>query len=81
MGLGQLNIKVLVNMAVIILGIIIVLYGEIAFVFVGFVFQACGIAFESVRMVMIQKLLSSPEHRIDPMVLLYYLAPVRSRGE
>lgn len=53
--------EVLGNVSVIVLGIIIASYGEIAFVLIGFVFQACGIAFESIRLVMVQKLLSSPE--------------------
>ena len=68
--------KVLGNVSFIVLGIIVASYGEIAFVFIGFVFQACGIVFESVRLVMVQKLLSSPEYKMDPLVSLYYFAPV-----
>jgi drug/metabolite transporter (DMT)-like permease len=71
------NMKILGNVSVIVLGIIIASYGEIAFVFMGFVFQACGIFFESIRLVMVQKLLSSAEYKMDPLVSLYYFAPVR----
>ena len=69
------NMKVLGNVSVIVLGIIIASYGEVAFVLIGFVFQACGIVFESIRLVMVQKLLSL-EHKMDPLVSLYYVAPV-----
>jgi hypothetical protein len=78
MRIEQPNLKVLGNVSVIVMGIIIASYGEIAFVFVGFVFQACGIVVESVRLVMVQKLLSSPEYKMDPLVSLYYFAPVGS---
>jgi len=78
MGLEKPNIKVLGNVSVIVLGVIIASYGEIAFVFAGFVFQCFGIAFESIRLVMVQKLLSSPEYKMDPLVSLYYFAPVIS---
>jgi drug/metabolite transporter (DMT)-like permease len=74
--LEQPNLKVLGNVSVIVLGIIIASWAEIAFVMSGFVFQVFGIAFESVRLVMVQKLLSSPEYKMDPLVSLYYFAPV-----
>jgi hypothetical protein len=77
MRIEQPNMKVLGNVSVIVLGIIVASYGEIAFVFMGFVFQACGIIFESIRLVMVQKLLSSAEYKMDPLVSLYYFAPVR----
>jgi hypothetical protein len=76
MRIEEPNLRVLGNVSFIVLGIIIASYGEIAFVFIGFVFQACGIAFESIRLVMVQKLLSSPEYKMDPLVSLYYFAPV-----
>jgi hypothetical protein len=76
MQIEPMNLKILGNVSVIVLGIIIASYGEIAFVFIGFVFQACGIIFESVRLCMVQKLLSSPEYKMDPLVSLYYFAPV-----
>jgi len=79
MQIEEPNLKVLGNVSVIVLGIIIASYGEIAFVVLGFVFQVCGIVFESIRLVMVQKLLSSPEYKMDPLVSLYYFAPVRVR--
>ena len=76
MQLAPVNLKVLGNVAIIVLGIIIASYGEIAFVFIGFMFQAAGIVFESLRLAMVQKILSSPEYKMDPLVSLYYFAPV-----
>ena len=70
------SMRVLLNVSVIVIGIVIASYGEIAFVLVGFVYQVLGVSFESVRLVMVQKLLSSPEYKMDPLVSLYYFAPV-----
>lgn len=51
-------------------------YGEILFVPTGVVYQVFGIAFEAVRLVMVERLLSSAEYKMDPLVSLYYFAPV-----
>lgn len=37
--------------------------------------QVLGILFEATRLVLVQKLLSSAEFKMDPMVSLYYFAP------
>jgi hypothetical protein len=42
---------------------------------IGFLFQAGGIFFEAVRLVMVQRLLSGGEFKMDPLVSLYYYAP------
>ena len=63
-------------MSLIVIGVIIASYGEIKFVLTGFLFQLGGVAFEATRLVMVQKLLSSAEYKMDPMVSLYYFAPV-----
>jgi hypothetical protein len=78
MGISKPNPKVLLNVIFIVIGIVIASYGEIAFVFIGFVFQACGIIFESIRLALVEKLLSSAENKMDPLVSLYYFAPVPS---
>jgi hypothetical protein len=70
------NMRVLANVSVIVLGVVVASYGEIAFVVIGVVFQVFGIFFESVRLVMVQKLLSGSEYKMDPLVSLYYFAPV-----
>lgn len=37
--------------------------------------QMAGIVFEAVRLVMVQRILSAPEFKMDPLVSLYYYAP------
>nr|AKR71443.1 UDP-galactofuranose transporter [Aspergillus glaucus] len=76
MGMAPVNLKVLMNVALIVLGVVIASFGEIKFVFIGFMFQIGGIIFEATRLVMVQRLLSSAEYKMDPLVSLYYFAPV-----
>jgi hypothetical protein len=76
MGMAPVNLKVLTNVGIIVLGVVIASFGEIKFVFIGFVFQIGGIIFEATRLVMVQRLLSSAEYKMDPLVSLYYFAPV-----
>lgn len=41
----------------------------------AFLVQATGIVCEATRLVMVQRLLSSADFKMDPMVSLYYYAP------
>ena len=74
--MAPVNLKVLMNVGIIVLGVVIASFGEIRFVFIGFIFQIGGIIFEATRLVMVQRLLSSAEYKMDPLVSLYYFAPV-----
>ncbi|KAI9346487.1 triose-phosphate transporter family-domain-containing protein [Obelidium mucronatum] len=74
LGTDKVDCMVLVKVTLIVTGVIIASYGEIEFVFLGFVIQGLGILFEATRLVLVQKLLK--EHKMDPMVSLYYFAPV-----
>ncbi|KAJ5467672.1 hypothetical protein N7475_005424 [Penicillium sp. IBT 31633x] len=76
MGMAPANMKVLANVSVIVFGVIIASFGEIKFNMVGFLFQIGGIIFEATRLVMVQGLLSSADFKMDPMVSLYYFAPI-----
>ena len=51
-------------------------FGEIRFVLIGFIYQIAGIVFEAIKLVMVQRLLSGAEYKMDPLVSLYYFAPV-----
>lgn len=74
---GTPSFKTLCNVSIIVLGILIASWVEVDFNPAGVAFQICGIAFEATRLVMVQRLLnSSAEHRMDPLVSLYYFAPV-----
>ncbi len=68
--------KVFLNVSFIVIGVVIASIGEIKFVFIGFLFQLGGICFEAIRLVMVERLLSSAEYKMDPLVSLYYFAPV-----
>ena len=68
--------KKFLNVSVIVIGVIIASFGEIRFKLIGFLFQMGGVAFEATRLVMVQRLLSSSEFKMDPLVSLYYFAPV-----
>lgn len=76
MGMAPVNFKVLFNVIVIVIGVIIASFGEIRFVTIGVIYQVAGLIFEATRLVMVQRLLSSPEYKMDPLVSLYYYAPV-----
>ena len=66
----------LAKVSLIVIGVVIASFGEIEFVLIGFMFQLGGIVFEALRLVMVQKLLSSAEYKMDPLVSLYYFAPI-----
>lgn len=76
MGMAPANMKVLANVSIIVIGVVIASFGEIKFNLVGFLFQIGGIIFEATRLVMVQGLLSSADFKMDPMVSLYYFAPI-----
>ncbi|KAF2478163.1 TPT-domain-containing protein [Lindgomyces ingoldianus] len=75
LGVAPPNMKTLGNVSFIVIGVIIASVGEIKFVMIGFLFQCGGIVFEAIRLVMVQRLLSSAEFKMDPLVSLYYYAP------
>ncbi|KAI5286450.1 hypothetical protein KEM54_006780 [Ascosphaera aggregata] len=76
LGLAPANLRILLNVSIIVAGVIIASIGEIHFVLIGFIYQIGGICFEATRLVMVQRLLSSPEYKLDPLVSLYYFAPI-----
>lgn len=76
LAIDKPNLKILGNVSFIVIGVVVASYGEIAFDLTGFVYQVVGIIFEAIRLVMVQQLLSSAEYKMDPLVSLYYFAPV-----
>jgi hypothetical protein len=74
-GIAPANFKTLGNVAIIVIGVVIASFGEIKFDMLGFLIQCGGIIFEALRLVMVQRLLSSAEFKMDPLVSLYYYAP------
>lgn len=76
MGTQKPEMRKLLNVSIIVLGVVIASFGEIRFVLIGVLFQIGGIIFEAGRLVMVERLLSSAEYKMDPLVSLYYFAPV-----
>ncbi|CCC07504.1 hypothetical protein SMACR_02508 [Sordaria macrospora] len=76
LGVSQINMRVFLNVSVIVVGVIIASYGELEFVWLGVILQIAGVAFEALRLTMVQRLLSSAEFKMDPLVSLYYFAPI-----
>lgn len=76
LGTAQPNLKVLFNVSFIVAGVVIATFGEIKFVMIGFLYQLGGIVFEAIRLALIERLLSSAEFKMDPLVSFYYFAPV-----
>ncbi|RFN49535.1 hypothetical protein FIE12Z_6231 [Fusarium flagelliforme] len=75
-GVAQPDSKTFGNVMIIVVGVAIASFGEIEFSMAGFIFQMCGTIAEAVRVVMIQVMLSAEGLRMDPLVGLYYYAPV-----
>lgn len=76
LGLEAPTGRTWLNVIVIVVGTIIASFGEIRFVLSGFMFQMGGLFFEAYRLALIQRLLSSEESKMDPLVSLYYYSPV-----
>ncbi|EXF81071.1 triose-phosphate transporter [Colletotrichum paranaense] len=76
LGVSTPNLKVFLNVSVIVVGVIIASIGEIKFVWIGVIFQIGGVIFEALRLTMVQRLLSSADYKMDPLVSVYYFAPI-----
>ncbi|PYH41020.1 TPT-domain-containing protein [Aspergillus saccharolyticus JOP 1030-1] len=65
-----------VNILVIACSVGLAVAGEVQFVWTGVVFQVVSLVFDANRLVMIQVLLRPGAGKMDPLVTLYYSAPV-----
>jgi hypothetical protein len=68
--------KTFMNVCVIVVGVIVASIGEIKFVTYGVICALLGVAFEATRLAMVERLLNSSEFKMEPLVSLYYFAPV-----
>jgi hypothetical protein len=75
-GVANPSVGALGNILIIVFGVGLASFGEIEFSWLGFLFQLGGIIFEAMRLVMIQVMLSDDGQKMDPLVSLYYYAPV-----
>ncbi|KAM0561849.1 hypothetical protein ACHAPJ_003020 [Fusarium lateritium] len=79
-GVAQPDSKTFGNVMLIVAGVALASFGAIEFSWLGFIFQLCGTIAEAIRVVMIQVMLSAEGLRMDPLVGLYYYAPVCAIG-
>jgi drug/metabolite transporter (DMT)-like permease len=76
LGVSKPNLRQFLNVSAIVVGVIIASIGEIHFVLVGVLYQIGGVIFEALRLTMVQRLLSSADFKMDPLVSVYYFAPI-----
>lgn len=76
LGVSQPSLKQFLNVSAIVVGVIIASIGELDFVLIGVLLQLAGVMFEALRLTMVQRLLNSPDLKMDPLVSVYYFAPV-----
>ncbi|KAL2755152.1 hypothetical protein ACRALDRAFT_1082681 [Sodiomyces alcalophilus JCM 7366] len=76
LGVSTPNLRVFLNVSIIVVGVIIASVGEIKFVWIGVIYQITGVICEALRLTMVQRLLSSADFKMDPLVSLYYFAPI-----
>ncbi|TLS26938.1 hypothetical protein PpBr36_04510 [Pyricularia pennisetigena] len=76
--LKEPSAKTFANVSVIVFGVMIASLGEISFSWLGVIYQLGGIVFEALRLTMIEVMLAgdSEQKKMDPLVSLYYYAPV-----
>lgn len=72
----EVDFNKLFNVSFIVLGVVIASFGEIDFALAGFLYQLAGLVFEAIRINLVQTLLNGAEYKMDPLVSLYYFAPV-----
>lgn len=75
-GIANPTKTAIIKVLIIVFGVIIASIGEIRISWIGVFYQVAGLVFESTRLVMIQVLLSDDGEKMDPLVSLYYFAPV-----
>lgn len=75
-GLEKPTKIIIFKILVIVFGVVLASAGEIHFSWIGFLYNCGGLVFESIRVVMIQELMSGDGMNMDPLVSLYYYAPI-----
>ncbi|KAK7408024.1 hypothetical protein QQX98_009797 [Neonectria punicea] len=75
-GIVTPNSTSFLNVLLIIFGIALASTGEVQFSGIGFFIRIAGTGCEAIRLVITQVMLSPDGHQLDPLVILYYVAPV-----
>ncbi|KAI0876040.1 triose-phosphate transporter family-domain-containing protein [Hypoxylon argillaceum] len=75
-GLEQPAGTTILKVLIIVFGIGLASVGDIHFSWVGLLYSCGGLLFESIRVVLVQELLQGNGVNMDPLVGLYYYAPI-----
>ncbi|KAE8154337.1 triose-phosphate transporter family-domain-containing protein [Aspergillus avenaceus] len=75
-GVATPSLAVLINILIITASVGLAVSGEIQFSLLGILFQLASLFCDANRLVMMQILLSDDGQKMDPLVTLYYTAPV-----
>ncbi|CAN8095432.1 unnamed protein product [Discula destructiva] len=75
-GVSSPSQSAVLKVLVIVAGVMIASVGEIRIKWIGVFYQIAGLVFESMRLVMTEVLMSNNGEKMDPLVSLYYYAPV-----
>lgn len=75
-GLEKPSSRTISIMVVITVGVMIASYGELQFVWTGVILQLIGIATESNRIVLIQRLMQDTGIKMNPIQSMYYICPI-----
>ncbi|KAF3760133.1 integral membrane protein [Cryphonectria parasitica EP155] len=75
-GVAHPTRTALLKILLIVFGVMVASVGEIRISWLGVWYQMAGLVFEALRLVMIQVLLAGDGEGMDPLVSLYYFAPV-----
>ncbi|PWY87450.1 TPT-domain-containing protein [Aspergillus heteromorphus CBS 117.55] len=74
--LSHPSLESFINILIIALAVSLAVAGEVQFSWLGVLFQLSALFFDANRLVMIQILVSDEGQKMDPLVTLYYSAPV-----
>lgn len=74
--LADPSLSAFLNVLIIVLGAVLASLGNFGFSPLGFRYQILGIVFESARVIVAQFLLSDKGFSVEPLVMIYYYAPV-----
>ncbi|CAH0045813.1 unnamed protein product [Clonostachys solani] len=76
LGVRKVTKSDILNVIIIVGGVVLASAGEVHFTVIGVVYQLAALLFEATRVVLIQIMLTGEDIALDPIVGLYYYAPL-----
>lgn len=66
----------MLNLIVVVGGVLIATYGEVAFVMTGVVCQVISLFSEALRLTLVQRLVQNDDIKLNPIATMYYVSPI-----